>query len=61
MTEDIKLSDLNKMLDVYESGLKEREKYNQYSETIQGKLETVKDIRHRILVLSRGGFKIIKT
>jgi hypothetical protein len=60
MAEDIKLADLIKMLNMYESGLKEEAKYNRYSETVYGKLEAVKNIRHRILVLSCGGFKIVK-
>ena len=60
MAEDIKLADLHLMLDIYESGLKEHARLNPSCETTQGKLKSIKDIRHRILVLSRGGFKIVQ-
>lgn len=59
MSDYIKRSELEHLLNLYESGIIEDIQNNPHSLALKEKLKTVKDIRHRILVLSRGGFKII--
>ena len=60
MNSNIKREDLEYLLDCYESGIMDEYKLNPSNESIKEKLKVIKDIRHRILVLSRGGFKIIQ-
>ena len=59
MNELIKKSDLEYFLDIYESSIKEEIKNNPNRPELNEKLKTVKNIRHRILVLSKGGLKVI--
>lgn len=59
MPDTILLNELNKMLDTYQNRLKDQIKYHPLDRSIAGKLEAVNDIRHRILVLSKGGIRIV--
>lgn len=61
MSNFISKSDLDTMLDNYQSNLVDMVKKYPLDLELKGKLSALKDIRHRILVLSKGGFKIIKS
>lgn len=52
---------LDLMLETYESTVRNGSVQNQSCPVLQAKLKTIKDIKHRILVLSKGGLTLINT
>lgn len=59
MNSTIKREDLEYLLDCYEAGILSDIKMNPSRNDLDGKLQAVRDIRHRVRVLSLGGLKVI--